>query len=209
MEEIKFGENIIIWKTKYDFKNKDIVIKDLYKQISMFPEIKTDAYPYYQSVFDTTSVFNEKIEKELDEIRNFGINSCIDVYGKKEYDKVITDIWVNIVRINPKQLNFLSDNNLIFHSHVDLNKKVNKVIPHYTFVIYAQMPNNLSGEDGVLYLKDKNENVYHFLPEEGDCIIMDGDMLHVPAYAKNSTVDRVVLAGNVTLQKTKTNKTLL
>jgi hypothetical protein len=208
MEEITFGDKIKIWKTKYNFKNKDLAIKDCYKRIEQFPDIKNDAYPYYQGIFKTSSYFNEVIENELDEIRNFGIDRCSDLYGE-DYDEIITDIWINIVRIDPKQLNFTIKEGLVFHAHTDLNRKAGKVMPYYTFVIYVQMPNNLSGDDGVLYLKDSDGNIFTFLPEEGDCIIMDGDLLHVPGYAKNSSVDRLVLAGNTTFQKRKTNKTLL
>jgi hypothetical protein len=71
------------------------------------------------------------------------------------------------------------------------------------------MPNNLTGDDGVLYLEDIDGKVYSYMPENGDCIIMDGDLPHVPNYAPNSTVDRIVLGGNVKLDTIKTEKTLL
>jgi hypothetical protein len=40
-------------------------------------------------------------------------------------------------------------------------------------------------------------------------IIIKGDMEHVPNHALKSTVDRIVMAGNVTLRKNKSNKTIL
>ena len=61
------------------------------------------------------------------------------------------------------------------------------------------MPDNLSNDDGVLYLKGDNKE-YSILPEEGDLIIMKADMPHAPTTALNSSKDRIVLAGNVGLE---------
>ena len=71
------------------------------------------------------------------------------------------------------------------------------------------MPNNLSGDDGVLFIEGKNGNVYSYLPKEGDIVIMDGDLPHVPNYALDSTLDRIVLAGNVGIEYSKLNNTLI
>lgn len=209
IEELKFSDSLSIWRTKYEFKNRDLVIENCYDIINNSPNNKTDAYPYYEGIHQTTDYFDVPFNNELEEIRNFGINSCVDVHNKKNYEQIITDTWVNVVRINPVQINLNKDNELIFHVHSELNKKIGRVIPNYTFVVYIQMPNNLVGEDGVLYFQDVDGKTYNYLPENGDCIIMDKDVPHVPGYAKKSTLDRVVLAGNVTFQTPKREKTLI
>ena len=71
------------------------------------------------------------------------------------------------------------------------------------------MPNNLSDTDGVLYMKDLEGNIFNYLPEEGDIIIMKGEIEHVPNHSPNSTINRIVIAGNVTLANEKIIKTLL
>jgi hypothetical protein len=59
------------------------------------------------------------------------------------------------------------------------------------------MPNNLKGDDGKLFMKDKQGNESSILPYEGQLVILDGDVPHSPVDALNSTKDRIVLAGNV------------
>jgi hypothetical protein len=208
IEELKYSDTLSIWRIKYQMKDQETIIKDCYKIISGYPKIKRDAFLFYESTYQTMDYFNEVTNNELDEIRNFGINSCVDLYNKRNYEEIVTDTWINIVRINPTQINVNGGGELIFHNHSDLNKKIGRVIPNYTFVVYIQIPNNLSGEDGVLYFKDVDGRIYHYLPENGDCVIMGGDVPHVPEYAKKSTLDRLVLAGNVTFQTKKKEKTL-
>ncbi len=71
------------------------------------------------------------------------------------------------------------------------------------------MPNNLYDNDGVLFMEDVDKNIFSILPEEGDIIIMKGDLPHVPNYAPNSTVDRIVLAGSIRMDFSKFNKSLI
>jgi hypothetical protein len=82
-------------------------------------------------------------------------------------------------------------------------------IPHYTYVYYIQMPNVMNGEDGVLYFRGKNKKEYWIRPEEDDLIIMEADMPHTPNNAPNSTIDRIVLAGNVGFDFIKKEKSLI
>jgi len=71
------------------------------------------------------------------------------------------------------------------------------------------MPNNLSDEDAVLYFKSKNGKEYSILPTEDDLIIMEADVPHAPNNAPNSTIDRIVFAGNVGLSYVKKEKSLI
>jgi proteasome assembly chaperone (PAC2) family protein len=71
------------------------------------------------------------------------------------------------------------------------------------------MPDVMEGDDGILYFKSKNDITYWVKPEEDDLIIMLGDMPHVPNNAPNSTIDRIVLAGNVGFELIKNFKTIL
>jgi len=71
------------------------------------------------------------------------------------------------------------------------------------------MPDVMNDEDGVLYFIGKNKQEYWIRPEEDDLIIMEADMPHAPNNAPNSTIDRIVLAGNVGFEYIKKEKSLI
>ena len=54
-----------------------------------------------------------------------------------------------------------------------------------------------------------NKKEYWIRPEEDDIIVMEGWMPHAPNNAPKSTIDRVVLAGNVGFELIKKEKSLL
>ena len=71
------------------------------------------------------------------------------------------------------------------------------------------MPNNLKEGDGVLFMEDIDKKVYSILPNEGEILIMKGDLPHVPNYAPSSNIDRMVLAGSIRMDFSKLNKSLI
>lgn len=211
MEKIYFDETTFIWKTTHNVSHlKENIIKEY---IGIYEDFGEDTYDNY-GLFakrDKYVDFNQtfKVNTKIDEIINVGINLCVDLYNKP-YSKINIDAWINVVRAkNPKQLNFKKINEIEMHSHTEINKKINSFIPNYTYVHYIQMPNNLEGKDGVLYIEGNGGIIYDILPKENDIIIMNGNVLHSPASAKNTTKDRIVIAGNVGFEYTKKNKTLI
>ena len=83
--------------------------------------------------------FKIDIKNKLDEVLNFGIQSCIKAYEleyNKPFDKISTDCWVNVVRTNNPIQYKNSVNGLDYHIHTEINKN-NKLIysvlyQHYT-----------------------------------------------------------------------------
>ena len=67
----------------------------------------------------------------------------------------------------------------------------------------------MNGDDGVLYFKSKEDKEYWIRPEEDDLIIMEADMPHSPNSASESTLDRIVMAGNVGFDFIKNQKSLI
>jgi hypothetical protein len=167
-----------------------------------------DAYPY---------IFNDNfdVKSKLDNICQCGINICKSIYKEEfnlDFNKINTSTWINVVRsINPIQHAFkhgkLKEVGK-YHTHTEINEKAGLFIPTYTYVYYIQMPDVMEGEDGVLYFKGKNEKEYWIRPEEDDLIIMTGSMPHVPNNAPKSSVDRVVITGNVGIEFIKKEKSL-
>jgi len=216
MEKIYFDENTYIWKTKLNYINdKPLFLKEAHSIIESQPHITTDGFGYKKEVEDLNFIGEINIETKLDEIVKIGINECKILYEELNilYNKINTDSWINVVRAkNPVQSEFKYDelkNIRKYHTHTDINEKMKMYIPNYTYVYYIQMPDVMNDKDGVIYFRGKNEKEYWIRPEEDDLIIMEGDMPHAPMNAPNSTIDRIVLAGNVGFDFIKKEKSLI
>jgi len=217
MEKLYFDESTYIWKIKLNkLSDKDTLLKESNFVIESQPDIKTDGFGYKKEWNNNINFTGEiTIETKMDEIIQMGIDYCKDLYKERNvvYNKINTDAWVNVVRsTNPVQIQFKHEELKgvdKFHVHTDINKEMKSFIPHYTYVYYVQMPDVMNGEDGVLYFRGKNNKEYWIRPEEDDLIIMEADMPHSPNNAPNSTVDRIVVAGNVGFDYIKKEKSLI
>jgi hypothetical protein len=196
--------------------DKDTLLKEANFVIESQPDIKTDGFGYKKEWNNNINFTGEiNIETKMDEIIQIGIDHCKDLYKERNvvYNKINTDAWVNVVRsTNPVQIQFKHEELKgvdKFHVHTDINKEMKSFIPHYTYVYYVQMPDVMNGEDGVLYFRGKNNKEYWIRPEEDDLIIMEADMPHSPNNAPNSTVDRIVIAGNVGFDYIKKEKSII
>jgi hypothetical protein len=217
MTKIYFDDTTFIWKTKLNLvEDKSKLLKESYELIKSMPENNTDGYGYKQVWNNNLNFIGDIIVRNtIDKVMKNGIDSCKELY--KEYDtpynKINIDTWVNMVRSkDPVQIEYknneLNGSNK-YHIHTEINKQKKSFVPDYTYVYYIQMPDVMDEEDGVLYFKGKNGNEYWIRPEEDDLIIMHGDMPHVPNSAPKSTVDRIVIAGNVGFDFIKKEKSLL
>lgn len=215
--EIKFSDTISIWKSTYSFEDKKNLVEFCETHVKDVGEnnpdsLRTNAFSYSTIFKEVKTTFEYECNNELDRVIQFGINECINLFRKTndyEFVKLNFTSWINLVKINPVQQIYTENGELIFHKHTEISKRLGQFKPLYTFVIYIQMPNNLKGDDGVLFFKDYDETLFKYLPKEGDCIIMNGDVDHVPNHALNSTVDRIVIAGNVLLEKIKDKTSLI
>ena len=215
MEKIQFDEKTFIYKTRLDLSEfKDEMLAEC--------KVECDISTNRDSIKDTLSSIHLgekelnilgninvvnfigdsaeiKISTRLDEIIQFGIKSCVDLYeteDKMTFTKIFSDYWVGVlVAQDNSRLEFLKTPP--FHSHAEINKMHKRFIPFYTYVYYIQMPNKLRENDGVLEIENSSGTRYSILPEEGDLIIMQSDLLHRPMWAFGSDKDRVILAGNV------------
>jgi hypothetical protein len=219
MEKVYFDDTTLIWKERLNLLSyRDTILKEANDVMeSLKGLIHNDGYGYKKEWTNNID-FNGSfiVENKLDEISQVAINRCKELYIEqfgKEFNKVNTESWVNVVRsTNPVQKNF-KHNELTkvdkYHIHTDINKTEHSFFPHYTYVYYIQMPDIMEGEDGVLYFKGKNEKEHWIRPEEDDLIIMEGWMPHAPNNAPKSTIDRIVFAGNVGFEFIKKEKSLL
>jgi hypothetical protein len=212
MEKIVFSDTVHVYRTKLnmsEFKSELLEICD--EVVKKQPKVITDGFGYNMITRDIDFVGDVVLKNKLDEVIQRGISSCIEIYNSEvgEHNLIETDGWVNIVRAkDPVQGNF-KEGKEKYHTHSEINKKQNTFEPTYTYVYYIQMPNNLKNDDGVLYFKDKNDVEFSILPEEDDLIIMCSDVPHAPNKANDSTLDRIVFAGNVGIRFVKKNKSII
>lgn len=210
IEEINFSPSLKIWKSNFELANIDKLIETSVNIIKNNPQVKNDSFViFFDRRIKSNTFLNVSINNELDYLINTGANLCVSIFNSP-FNKVYLESWINIVKsINPIQKIHDQNDKPSFHNHVDLNEKHRHPLPQYTFICYLQMPDNLFNDDGVLYLKDKEENIFSILPKCGDIIIIEGDVPHTPNYAPNSTKDRIVLAGNIRMDLKKTEVTII
>jgi hypothetical protein len=217
METIYFDDTTYIWKTKLNrIDDKSLFLKEAYDVINSMPGIKTDGFGYTNYDNSINFIGEININKKLDEVVQLGINLCKELYTESNsniFNRINTDSWINMVRSkNPVQIQFKHTEIKgidKYHTHTEINKQQKSFVPNYTYVYYIQMPDIMNEEDGVLYFKGNNDKEYWIRPEEDDLIIMPGDMPHAPNNAPNSTIDRIVLAGNVGFEFIKKEKSLI
>jgi len=225
IEKIYFDEDTFIWKTKLNLKQlKNNFLHRCDYLIDVYANVETnDAYPYKYNVkipYNVKKDWQTSISKEIvtfndmDKIVQCGIDACDSIYINEigNWNVINSISWINRVRSKtPIQKNFNADDrNERFHTHTEISKRANHFNPNYTWVYYIQMPDNIqpNSDDGVIYFKSKTGVEYSILPEEDDLIIMSGDMPHLPMNAPKSSIDRIVLAGNVGFEYIKQTKSL-
>jgi len=212
MEKIYFDDTTFIWKKKLNLaKYKSLLLKEANDIIKSQPMSKQDGFSIINWV-DSVNLSGElSIINKVDEISQIGINECKKLFSDDNipFNKVNVETWINRVRHkNPVQKEFWKNVDK-YHTHTDINEKLKVFHPSFTFVYYIQMPDIMHGKDGVLYFKSKKGKEYWVKPEEDELIIMQGDVPHSPNSAPNSTIDRIVLAGNVGLEFVKKSSSLI
>lgn len=209
METIQFDETTFVWRTKLNLvEYKEIFLKESKMIIDSMPDNITDGFGIrtsWPNNLNSMGIIDKKIK--LDTIIQKSIDECKKIYDKtnNKYNRVNYDSWVNVVRhTNQAQLEYKNLDYIDkFHTHTTISAKSGGFYPNYTFVYYIQMPDIMDGEDGVLYFKDKSEKQHWVKPYEDELIIMPGDIPHFPNSAPNSTIDRIVVAGNVGFEHVK------
>ena len=213
MEKVLFEDDVFIYKTNVDsdeLRNKALADSlDFLSKTQYMPE---DNYGYMPDWGSFEYGNDMQTKNGIDEIIKFAVLKCVELEksNSSKFNKVNVNSWVNVVKAGiPKQSNFKNDKGPVLHNHVNLQKVAESFHPTYTFVYYAQMPNNLSNNDGTLIIGGSNDNRFYYLPVEGELVVMGGYLPHSPTPAPNSTKNRIVIAGNVGFEISKTKITLI
>lgn len=85
-----------------------------------------------------------------------------------------------------------------FHQHTSYHKQYT-AFTNYTWTYYIQKPNNCIGDEGKLSFKRNlvDESIEYVDIEENHLYLFPATAWHQPHQAPNSTVHRIVAAGNV------------
>jgi hypothetical protein len=212
MEKLYFDDTTFIWKTKLNLiEYKSLLLKEVNDVINSQHMNKNDGFSIINWVDNVNSIGELSKTNKISEVSQISINLCKEIYETTNtpFNKVNVETWINRVRCkNPIQKEYWGDGDK-YHTHTEIQTKLKSFYPHYTFVYYIQMPDVMNGDDGVLYFKSKEGIEYFVKPEEDDLIIMEGDMPHSPNSSPNSTIDRIVLAGNVGFDFIKTKSSVI
>ena len=212
MNKIEFEEGVCIYETNLISDDlQELVLIDTKSFLKTAPFSPKDNYGYFSNSIGFDFKNKIGISDNIDNIIKLSVLKCIDLINEnnQSFNKTNVDAWINVVRAKkPRQNNFKKNGDVKLHNHVAIQNKVESFYPTYTFVYYAQMPDNLDKNDGTLIIGG-NDKRYYYLPKVGDLVIMGGEISHAPNLALKSTKDRIVIAGNVGFEYIKKTHSLI
>lgn len=182
MEEIKLTKTVTVYKLKYDFLySKESLLKRAYQVIDLKKTHITDKKHFFYIPFRCNEIdlINEKVLKSCSTIDN------------TIYNEWAIQNWVY-------RMDYKTENE-IYHNHVDLIEGDGRIKTEWTFCLYVQIPKHIEGNDGKISFKTNDGIEHMILPEEGDLLIFPADLLHTPKLISKSEIDRIVIAGNISL----------
>lgn len=186
MESIKLTDTTSIYKLKYDFSySKELLLKRAYQIIDLRKTHPTDKNHFFYIPFRCN---------EIDFINEIVLNAC-SIIDNSIYTEWAIQNWVY-------KMDYKSQNE-IYHNHIDLIEGDGRIKTDWTFCLYVQIPKYMEGNSGKISFKTNDGIEHMILPEEGDLLIFPADLLHTPKLIKNSKMDRIVIAGNISLNPLK------
>jgi hypothetical protein len=176
----KYSIHVIDYEGNHD---KDDFLKRAYEIIKLKKTHPSDKNHFFYVPFRCS---------EIDELNEQILSFC-EYY--KEYEEFAVQNWVYIMN-NKTQ-------NEIYHTHINLVEGDERIKTDWTFCFYIQIPEELDGDDGKISFRTEDGVEHLFLPKEGEIIIFPADLEHTPKLIKNAKTDRVVIAGNISLNPLK------
>lgn len=199
MKEIKLNQNVSIYIDTIKNYNADLLKRELKKNFE---------FSYGDENSDLLLSGKQSVLAiDFGEI-NYVKNECISII-KKITNNIGSNPFYN------KNWIYINDNatkDVFFHEHSQ-NKDISILKNEWVYTFYAQMPNNLTGDDGYLLFKTEDGLIHKILPIEGEVVLFPANLLHRPELSPNTTKERIVLAGvysAVDMEKSylKSNKTI-
>lgn len=192
IQTIKLSEEFTIYKTIHTGYDKDKFVTRAHQVVKLKKTHPTDRNHFFYITFNCDE-FNNLNRRLLDR--------CEDL-NKQPINEYAIQNWVYL-------MNNKSDNE-IYHTHIDLIEGDPRIKTDWTFCFYLQIPDGLNGTEGNISFKTEDGVEHMFLPQEGEIFIFPPNLLHTPKLIKNATSERIVIAGNISLNPLNaiTNKSL-
>lgn len=186
MERIRLTDTTTIYKLKYDFLySKDSLLERAYQVIDLKKTHLTDSHHFFYIPFRC---------KEIDSINQIVLDWCTSI-DNISYNEWAVQNW--IYKMDCKSPNE------IYHTHIDLIEGDARIQTDWTFCLYLQIPKNIKGDDGKIAFRTTDGIEHMILPEEGDLIIFPANLEHTPKLIRHSEMDRILIAGNISLNPLK------
>jgi len=200
IEEIKITDNISIYTTNINY-DKELLLKEIKLNMDVngkSSRVSTDNAPGFQSTIVIESNEINKLKKV-----------ALDILGSKLKCNIKDSYYHKYWSYTSNKENKYE----FYHKHLT-HETTNLTNIEWTWTFYVQMPDNLEGDDGYLFFQTDDGIEYKLLPKEGDLLFFSASLGHKPKINKNSTKDRVVLAGvfkclNINDKIIKENKSLI
>lgn len=178
--EIILSEKYSVYVIDYEgIHDKDDFLRRSYEIIKLKKTHPTDRNHFFYVPFRCS---------EIDELNEQILNFCENF---KEFDEFAVQNWVYLMTNKT--------NNEIYHTHINLVEGDERIKTDWTFCFYVQIPEELDGNDGKISFRTEDGVEHMFLPKEGEIYIFPADLEHTPKLIKKSKTDRVVIAGNISL----------
>jgi hypothetical protein len=213
IEEEVLSKNISIYRTNYDWEySKESLIERTEQNI-----ISVGYTDRNTSLFVVQS-------KEIDSVIKYGLEACKKLSGLVEGENWngawVGKTWIfkstpttppppqyeNGYHTHPIAVSFPTWDN-VKNKYKEFSTPIKT---SWTYCFYLQIPKTLKDNEGMLGFKDGND-IIEILPNEGEFVIFDKDVMHRPNLIPNSNEDRIAICSNVSFNITnvKTNKSLL
>jgi hypothetical protein len=185
-KEIKISDTISFYITNLSNINNFELIKDLKfnMRINKKTSVESVKEPGIQSyiILKTKAIknLNTKIYKKIFKFLNYNTTD-INLYFSTE--------WVYVSSKN--------NNWSRFHTHTFSDTL--KANLDWSFVYYAQMPDNLNEQEGKILFRTNEGIEVSYLPQVGDLILFPANLLHKPELNRSSDIERIVYAGGFTI----------
>jgi hypothetical protein len=196
--KITYG-NIDVYKVKLDGINDENLLKEIYtnKRFLFYDREYNDEMVRLPGLQLTADIM---IGDEATIIKKKGYDVCKSMYEilnpRKTVYSALQTSWVFIsTPSNPITK---------YHDHLTFSPKEKGIMTHVTWIYYIQVPDNCTGKEGHIFFKeyhakdeDNDDSAFSFFPEQGYLYMWDSEIPHRPELSPNSTIDRVIIAGNV------------
>ena len=192
IDKIEIDKDVFVYRIKKTLiHSKDAILKKI-EQNSTFTTIKQLKKDGSYNV-GTQSPFIIKCN-ELNEIENTANEIAKEIYG---YDSFINNTWSFTLDADYK-FPINNQDAAGWHDHKSVYALNNDYYnSNVTFIYYLQLPNNLKNDDGMLSFKLNGSKIIKIMPEEGEYIFFSSDILHRAELSPDSTISRIVIAGNI------------